>query len=266
LRKRTPLDWFVPDCTMHKKPMRLSIVIPAYNEQPRLPHTLDLLQRFFASPASAGLTLHEVIVADDGSADATAEIARSYAPALPMRVVRLPQNRGKGAASRAGMLMAEGEYALLYDADAATPIEEIVKFKKVVDEQGVPIVIGSRLGEEGVKVEMTLRRRLIGRAYHALCAPLVPGLRDTACGCKLFRIDVARKLFSLQTIDRFAFDVEVLSIAHALRYPVAEVPVRWHAVPESKVHVVRDSIQMFFCVCGLYLRRLRLAFGKADVQ
>jgi dolichyl-phosphate beta-glucosyltransferase len=251
---------------MHKKHMRLSIVIPAFNEERRLPVTLDALERFFRSGAAGDITLHEIVVADDGSADRTSAVAEGYAGRLPMRTVRLPKNRGKGAASRAGMLAATGDYALLYDADGATPIEELPKLWEAVAAEKADIVIGSRLGSHGTRVDMTWHRRLIGRIYHGLCAPLVPGLNDTACGCKLFRGEVARKLFSLQTIDRFAFDVEVLSIAMHLRYRVAEVEVRWHAVPDSKVSIVRDSAQMFLCVCGLYVRRAGLAFRGSDVR
>lgn len=238
--------------------MQLSIVIPAYNEEERLPKTLTLLKAFFRDgKTKEGMTLQEILVVDDGSTDGTVESARGWSDRLPLSVLSLPKNRGKGAALRAGVQMAKGEVILLYDADSATPIEEVPVLIAAMVKNGADIVIGSRVlqKERQVLTFMPWHRRLIGRLYHAICAPLVPGIHDAACGCKLFRRDVAQKLFSLQKVDRFAVDVEVLSLAHSFGYVVLEIPVHWTAIPESKVRLLRDGIEMLGCVICMYAAR-----------
>lgn len=201
------------------------------------------------------IELTEVIVADDGSTDRTASIAEGFTTSLPVRVTRLEKNRGKGAAVRAGMQGITGDFGLFYDADGATPITEVPKLFQALREANTDIAIGSRvLGGRGL-VTMVWHRRLIGRAYHALCQTLVPGIHDTACGCKLFKRDVAEILFRLQKIDRFAFDVEVLALALRRKYTIVEVPLAWAAIPESKVRILRDGFQMFWCLIRLYIRR-----------
>lgn len=233
--------------------MTLSIVIPAYNEAKRLPQTLARLQTCFASvPSELDLHLLEVIVVDDASTDDTAAVAEAHAGTLPLRVIRLPKNMGKGGAVRTGMLAAKGDRALFYDADGATPPEEILHLWRVMTRGGADIVIGCRVNPEAGIVTMSTGRRLIGRTYHALCSPLVPGLRDTACGCKLFTAEATCELFSRQTIERFAFDIEILFLARRLHFRVEEVLVSWTAVAESKVRIVRDGINMFRSVLGLY--------------
>lgn len=241
--------------------MRLSIIIPAYNEEQRLPSTLAQLESCFCGngAAQADIELAEVIVVDDGSRDATSAVARSWRGPLPVRAIRLEQNRGKGAAARAGMLAAEGDCSLLYDADAATPPAEIRKLAAAMRQQQADVVIGSRvLGARENNVSMQWHRRLIGRVYFFLCTSLVPGIADMACGAKLFTRVAARDLFSRQTIDRFAFDIEVLSLAQRLGYSVVELPVRWEAIPGSKVSLVWDSLNMLWCVLKLYGRHMVL--------
>ncbi len=236
--------------------MTLSIVIPAYNEAKRLPKTLERLQDCFA--AQTDVTLLEVIVVDDGSQDGTAAMAAEWAGRLPIRTEILPLNQGKGAAVRTGVLAAHGDLVLFYDADGATPPSEILKLIAVQRQTSADVVIGSRIAAEKGIVTMSYSRRFIGRVYHALCSPLVPGIHDTACGCKLFTHQAAQRLFALQTIDRFAFDVEILFLAHRLGLVIKEVTVNWTAVGESKVRVVRDGLNMFRSVLGLYRRWFEL--------
>jgi dolichyl-phosphate beta-glucosyltransferase len=239
--------------------MQLSIIIPAYNEEQRLPRTLSLLEEFFrADHAGNGLRLHEIIVADDGSRDGTSAVVRSWHGAIPLRLLRLEKNRGKGAASRAGMLAAEGDCCLLYDADAATPAAEIPNLVLQLRD-GADVVIGSRVrGRRQNLVSMQWHRRLIGSVYHGLCAALIPGIDDAACGAKLFTREAAHDLFARQRIDRFAFDIEVLSLAMRRGYTICELPVRWEAVPGSKVNLIRDSLNMSWSVLGLYVRHMLL--------
>jgi dolichyl-phosphate beta-glucosyltransferase len=236
--------------------MSLSIVIPAYNEAKRLPATLERIRDCFAG-VTGSMVLGELIVVDDGSRDGTHAAAGAFAASLPLRVLPMPVNRGKGAAVRTGMLAATGDRVLFYDADGATPPEEILNLGAAMDASGADVAIGSRVNPEQGIVTMSWYRRLIGRVYHALCAPLVPGLQDTACGCKLFTAAAAKDLFSRQTIDRFAFDVEILFLAHRLGYRIEEVRVAWTAVEGSKVRIVRDGVNMFRSVAGLYLAWLK---------
>lgn len=236
--------------------MSLSIVIPAYNEAKRLPETLERIQACFAGVAG-DMALGEVIVVDDGSRDGTIAVAENFTGRLPMRVIALPTNRGKGAAVRTGMLAAAGDRVLFYDADGATPPEEILRLGAAMNSSGADVAIGSRVNPDEEIVTMSAYRRFIGRVYHALCAPLVPGIHDTACGCKLFTAAASRDLFSRQSIDRFAFDVEILFLAHRLGYRIEEMRVAWTAVDGSKVRVVRDGLNMFRSVVGLYLAWLK---------
>ncbi len=233
--------------------MTLSIIIPAYNEEDRLPSTLNKLAKYFGGRPSGLPVLKEVIVADDGSRDRTVALAEGLAPILPIRVIALGKNRGKGAAVRAGMLAATGDYALFYDADAATPVEEIAKLFAATEREKTDIAIGSRLNKD---VYMSPHRRLIGRVYHAVCWPLIPGIRDAACGCKLFTRKAVQAIFPRQKINRFACDIEILALARSHGFKVAEVQVRWTAVPESKVRLVQDTLEMLKSVLLLYGRKL----------
>lgn len=235
--------------------MRISVIIPAYNEELRLPSTLAQLESFFCSrsASAAKVALSEVIVVDDGSRDSTSAVLRSWSDRLPVRGIRFERNQGKGAAARAGMLAASGDCCLLYDADAATPPGEIAMLAATLRERQADVVIGSRvLGARENLVSMQWHRRLIGRVYSAVCSELVPGIEDMACGAKLFTREAARDLFSRQKIDRFAFDIEVLSLAQRLGYSVVEMPVRWEAIAGSKVNLVWDSMNMLWCVLKLY--------------
>ena len=235
----------------------LSIVIPAYNEEPRLAVTLQAIEASLSQLKDAGLGLQEVLVCDDGSKDRTVDIAGTFEGRLPVIVHSLPQNRGKGAAVRMGMLKAVGDFVLMYDADGATPMSEVPHLFRELQQKHADIAIGSRVSAHTQSlVTMSWHRRIIGRTYHALCHTLVPGIHDTACGCKLFTQVSAKHLFSLQKIDRFAFDVEVLSLALIENLKIAEVPVQWTAVPESKVRIIRDGLEMFWCVVRLYVRRV----------
>jgi glycosyltransferase involved in cell wall biosynthesis len=235
----------------------LAIVIPAYNEHDRLAKTLLSIVQAWGSHAVPGLILERVIVVDDGSSDDTLQIAESFKNQLPMQCMRLPQNKGKGAASRAGVLAASADLVLIYDADGAAPILEVNKLFDELTKNKADIAIGSRvLKSDGAIVTMSWYRRLIGRTYYALSATLLPGISDAACGCKLFTKESAHRLFALQRIDRFAFDVEVLAMALILKYKVVEVPLLWTAIPESKVRIIRDGAQMFWCLLVLHARKM----------
>jgi len=231
--------------------VRLSVVIPAYNEQARLPGTLALYLP--SLPADA-----EVLVVDDGSVDATSAMARAVAAADGrVRLIRLPTNRGKGYAVRTGVLSAAGDRVLFADADAATPIGELARLSAAMD-AGADVAIGSRERlPANLRVRTTPWRRFAGRTFHQIVRYAgVRGIVDTQCGFKLFRSAVARDLFGRMRTDGFAFDVELLLLAQASGYRIAEVPVNWTHQPGSKVRVVRDGLKMAADVVRL---RMRLA-------
>jgi len=217
----------------------LSVVIPAYNEERRLPLTLAIV---VAHLRECGRPF-EVVVADDGSVDRTAELAAEAGPEV--RTLRLP-HRGKGAAVRAGALAARGDLVLITDADLSTPIVELDRLVAALDR--CEVAIGSRhVAGSNVSVRQRFDRRLMGRAFNLLVrALLLPDLRDTQCGVKLFRCDVAAIVFERCRADGFAFDVEVLSLASRFGYRVAEVPVEWRNSPDSRVRPLLDVPRMFW--------------------
>lgn len=231
-----------------------SIIIPAFNEEKRLGPTLESISRAVAERIFDPVTITEIIIVDDGSTDDTLAVAEQCND-LPVHILKFSRNRGKGAAVQTGMLEATGDFLLMYDADGATPINEIPKLFKAIA-SGADIAIGSRvLGTgEGLK-SMAIHRRFIGRAYWFFCSRLIPGIRDAACGCKLFSREAGRTLFREQRVHRFAFDIEILALALRHRYIVREISVRWTAVPESRVHILFDGPEMFFSILRLYLAR-----------
>ncbi len=219
----------------------LSIIIPAYNEESRLPETLEGILRFLDQQSYAA----EVVVVENGSRDRTLEIARELA-ARDRRVRALhEEQRGKGRAVRAGMLAAAGQYRFICDADLSMPIEQINRFLPP-QLDGVDIAIASRESPGAVRYNEPEYRHLTGRAFNALVRWLaLPGLQDTQCGFKCFRAAVAEEVFPLQTIVGWTFDVEVLYIARRRGYQIREIPIDWYFNPESKVRVLRDSWRMF---------------------
>ncbi len=215
----------------------LSVVIPAYNEEFRLPQTLRQVVEWLAG---AALTFREVIVVDDGSLDGTAGVVEEFAKTHAcVRLARNPGNRGKGYAVRHGMLEAKGGWILYTDADLSTPIAEIEKLYRAASEQGADVAIGSRAVDRSlVEVHQPALRELSGRAFNLVMRALT-GLpfKDTQCGFKLYRADAARAIFSRQKQDGFSFDVEDLLIAHKLGVRAVEVPVRWSNVEDTKVRL-----------------------------
>lgn len=211
----------------------LSVVIPAYNEETRLPASLEALGTWLskrAEPLSA-----EIVVVDDGSADRTAERAAETGRrlGLDVRVLVHERNRGKGAAVRTGALAAEGKSVLISDADFSTPIGEWEKLAAV----RAPVAIGSRAVDESlVKERQPFFRVAMGKLFNGLVRLLaVPGIRDTQCGFKLFTREAAQAVFSRTTVERFAWDVEALLLARKLGYAIAEVPVLWFDSPDTRV-------------------------------
>lgn len=219
----------------------LSIIIPAYNEERRLPDTLERIATFLDQQSYPA----EVIVVENGSSDRTLEIAREIA-GRDGRVRALHEDRrGKGRAVRTGMLAASGEFRFICDADLSMPIEEVNRFLPPQLE-GADIAIASREAPGAARYNEPEYRHLTGRVFNALVRWLaLPGLQDTQCGFKCFRAAVAEDVFPRQTIDGWTFDVEVLYIARRRGYQICEIPIDWYFNPESKVRVLRDSWHMF---------------------
>ena len=209
---------------------QLSVVVPAFNEAARLGPTLDRLA-VFARELPGGA---EVVVVDDGSTDGTGEIAalRDLQGVPWLRWIRLPANRGKGAALRAGVLASRGAEVLLCDADLSTPIEEYARLR--------PHLVDSKIERRQPRY-----RELMGRMFNLVVrAVAVGGIRDTQCGFKLLRGEVARQLFGHLRVDRFAYDVELIWLARRRGFAVTEVGVTWIDSPASSVHALRDSARM----------------------
>ncbi|MCS7219910.1 MAG: glycosyltransferase family 2 protein [Anaerolineae bacterium] len=228
----------------------LSIVIPAYNEERRLPRTLE---RVFAY-MKAKPYVTEVVVVDDGSTDGTASVVERMLPVYPnLRLIR-NDHRGKAYTVRTGVLAARGHYVLFCDADLATPIEEWEKLAAHL-EAGYDIAIGSREGAGAVRYDEPWYRHLMGRVFNLIVRIVAVGhFQDTQCGFKAFRYDVAQDLF--RRVRLYAddaprvkgaavtgFDVELLFLAIKRGYRVKEVPVEWHYGTETKVHPLRDSLR-----------------------
>jgi dolichyl-phosphate beta-glucosyltransferase len=221
----------------------LTVVVPAYNEAARLPTTLDRVVAYL--DAAPTWLPAEVLVVDDGSRDGTSGVADNHGGGrgVTVRAVRLEVNRGKGAAVRTGMTVSRGSFILISDADLATPIEELETLRAA----GVELAAGSR----GVKRELIVRHQPIlregmGRIFNLILRSLaLTPLKDTQCGFKLVEGQLGRKLARQMRLDGFAFDVELLARARQAGARVAEVPVHWYHMEQSRVQPVRHSLQMF---------------------
>jgi dolichyl-phosphate beta-glucosyltransferase len=221
----------------------LSIIIPAYNELQRLPPFLVDVRGYCDSVMSSG---YEVIVVDDGSTDGMIEVLEALTGEWgQLSVIRHLDNRGKGAAVKTGLRAGRGDLLLMTDADGSTPISEEGKLRAAIL-GGADLAIGSRMIEGGrAGVQRRRLRAATGRAFAWLVRMLFGmAVRDTQCGFKMFRRDVAMHLLSVCEEAGYLLDVEVLAWAHRLGYQIAEVPVRWREVPGSKVRPVRDGLRM----------------------
>jgi glycosyltransferase involved in cell wall biosynthesis len=213
----------------------LSIVVPAYNEQERLPDTIRRIDDYLSR---SEWVFYEILIVDDGSTDRTVEIASEIAKDRPnIRILRNPGNRGKGYSVRHGMTEACGQWRLFTDADLSAPIEEIDKLWNAMQRDHSQVAIGSRaLDRSLIGVHQPGIRESAGRVFNRVMRAVI-GLQiaDTQCGFKLFEASAALEIFPRQTQERFGFDVEILFIAQKHGFRISEVPVRWNHVEGSKV-------------------------------
>ena len=245
---------------MSAPPPELSIVIPAFNEELRLPVSLAQISAY----VRLGRRETEVIVVDDGSRDRTSDIAQSFRDEIPrLRVIANGQNRGKGYSVRHGMLEARGRFVLFTDADLSAPIDEADKLLQALDTYDV--AIGSRaLDRRLISVHQSRLRELAGIIFNLIVRVILRlPFVDTQCGFKAFRREPSRIIFQQQQIDRFGFDPELLYLArhHGLR--AVEIPVRWAHSPDTKVHMLRDSVQMFLDIFVIRWNALRGRYPRA---
>jgi dolichyl-phosphate beta-glucosyltransferase len=232
----------------------LSIIIPAYNEELRLPAALSQVSAYIR----AGQRPTEVIVVDDGSRDRTADVANSFQNEIPcLRVLSNSKNRGKGYSVRRGMLEARGRLVLFSDADLSAPIEEADKLLAALSDHDV--AIGSRaLDRSLISVHQSPFREYAGIIFNIVVRTILRlPFVDTQCGFKAFRRETCQVIFEQQSIERFGFDPELLYLArhHGLR--AVEIPVRWAHSPATKVSMFRDSVQMFLDVFLISWNSLR---------
>jgi dolichyl-phosphate beta-glucosyltransferase len=215
----------------------LSIIIPAHNEENRLPKTLQELEGFLVKQTYST----EVIIVENGSSDRTFQIARSFERLLPgLRVFHKDQS-GKGRAIQLGMLESHGEYRIFCDVDFSMPIPEINRFIPPLLEK-VDVAIASREAKGAIRYNEPLQRHLAGRVFNSLVRlAALPGLQDTQCGFKCFRASVAEEIFKRQTMMGWSFDVEVLFMAQRWGYKIVEVPIPWYYNSGSRVHLLNDA-------------------------
>lgn len=221
-------------------PPYLSLILPAHNEEERLPDSLNRILAFLAVQPWES----EVVVVENGSQDRTAQVAEAFARQhAHVRLLRegLP---GKGRAVRRGILAASGSFRFICDVDLSMPIEQVMKFLPPAQPDAA-VVIASREAPGAVRFNEPAHRHWIGRGFNLLVRVLaVPGLQDTQCGFKCFRADAAEELFRLQVLNGWTFDVEVLFLARRRGYAIVEVPIPWTHAPGSRVRLLRDSFAM----------------------
>ena len=236
--RKQPLPYNSP---VPKAPF-LSLIIPAYNEEKRLPDTLQKISDFLkAQPYSS-----EVLIVENGSSDRTFQVAQTFSKKLKNFSVQRTARRGKGLAVRQGMLAAQGEYRMMMDADLSMPVDQIGRFIPPAL-KGADIVIASREAPGSVRYNEPEYRHIGGRVINTMIRLLaLPGLQDTQCGFKCFRDKVAEDLFSKQTLTSWAFDVEILYIAKLHGYSIVELPIPWYYSEQSHLRPVQDSLHMFF--------------------
>ncbi len=224
--------------------MKLSVVIPAYNEQDRLPSTLKEAVAWLQENVEGGW---EIVVVDDGSRDETCARVKAMMPEIPeLRLLEQPHNRGKGAAVKRGMLEAKGEVRLFMDADHSTHVKEVEKVFAAMD-AGAEVVIASRQHPESdISVHQSWLREHMGKSFNLIIRTLLGiDIKDTQCGFKAFSARAAESIFPQQMVDGFSFDVELLYLAARAGIGFVEIPVQWINEPNSKVRILLDPMKMF---------------------
>ena len=232
----------------------LSVIIPAFNEEQRLPHTLEQVLAYLHDQAYVS----EILVIENASQDNTYQVAKQFAQDhnsadLPIQVIREPQ-RGKGNAVKRGIYAASGEYRFMCDADLSMPVTEINRFFPP-ELEDFDISIASREAPGAVRYNEPAYRHFVGRIFNTLIRVLaLPELNDTQCGFKCFKAAVAEDLFRDLDITGWSFDVEILYLAQRRGHRIVEIPIPWYYNPDSHISVVKDSFQMTFDIFRIRLK------------
>lgn len=263
--------YFLPNIGLYHSSCRLSVIIPALNEQDRIEKALLNIVDYLNSKMTADDW--EILVIDDGSTDETRRKVLEFATQLPpsssrnIRLVEFKTNKGKGSAVRQGMLNFCGDYAIFCDADGATPFEEVEKLLDLmnkIEQDGFGVVIGSRahLVTSDAVVKRSKLRNMLMHLFHIYLRTIVGigDIKDTQCGFKLFTRRAALYIFSNMHLDGWAFDIEVIRLAHTFKIPIQEVAVNWREITGSKLHPVRDSINMAY---DLFVMRINYLLGMS---
>ena len=237
----------------------LSIIIPAHNEESRLPRTLGQVFAFLKKQSYSA----EVIIVENGSSDRTLELAREFATRHSNMAVIHEEQRGKGNAVRRGMLEARGEYHFICDADLSMPIDEVQKFLPPVVND-FDLAIASREAPGSTRYNEPSYRHWGGRAINfAIRLMILPGLNDTQCGFKCFRADVTESLFRQQTLMGWSFDIEILYLARRKHLRIKEIPIQWYFDADSKVNAIRDALRMLGDIFRIHINAWR---GRYDLN
>lgn len=237
----------------------LSIIIPAYNEENRLPNTLEQIFSFLSKQNYS----YEILVIENGSIDRTFEIAKDFTKQFENLIVIHEDKRGKGNAVKRGMLEAKGEYRFICDSDLSMPIEELNKFLPP-QLNDFDIAIGSREAKGAIRFNEPPYRHFGGRAINFLIQLLIlPNLNDTQCGFKCFRAETTESLFRQQTLMGWSFDFEILYLARRKNLRIKEIPIHWYYDANSKVNAIRDALIMVADIFRIHLNAWR---GKYDFK
>jgi len=238
----------------------LSIVIPAHNEEHRLPPTLAKIDQFLKTQRYEA----EVIVVENGSTDRTVEVATDFARDHAYVRVIEADVRGKGLAVKVGMLAASGQYRFICDADLSMPIEEVVKFLPP-HADGYDVIIATREGPDANRVGEPEYRHIMGRINNLIIKlAAVRGFEDTQCGFKMFSREAAEDLFDVQQMIGIGFDVELLFIARKRGYRIREVPITWYFDPDSRIRLVQDSLHILLEILEIRYNWRKGAYAKKE--
>ena len=242
-----------------RRPVTLSIVIPAYNEEKGLPQALRKLSEYLSGRPWDW----ELRVVDDGSTDGTREAVEQFGKTEPRVFLQAEPHRGKGGAVRAGMLAARADYRFMCDADLSMPVHEIERFMPPALGQ-TDVAIGSREGVGARRVGEPMFRHLAGRVFNTTVRlSTIRDIQDTQCGFKMFTAAAAQSIFPQVTIEGWAFDIEVLYIARLRNLRVREVPIEWHFRADSRLRMGRDALAMIREVMRVRARARRGAYTAA---
>lgn len=237
----------------------ISLIIPAYNEENRLPRALEQVFTFLEKQSHP----FEVVVVENGSTDRTLEIANAFAVNKPNLLVIHEESKGKGIAVKRGVLAAQGEYRFICDTDLSMPIEEILKFFPPQLEN-FDVAIGSREAHGSIRYNEPSYRHWGGRMVNLLIRMLIlPGFQDTQCGFKCFRAETTLELFKQQTLSGWSFDIELLYLARRKKLRIREVPINWYFDADSKVSAVRDALKMISDIFRIHLNSI---LGRYDLN